>query len=153
MLEETAMMCVPSGVLRNYRTITISIIARIALTWCTSNSTLSHVERGGAAHRFYRTPNGSEPVRDWLLSLPAEVRKEIGGDIRNVQQGWTLGKPYVDGFGHGLYEVRTSQRGDQFRVFFVIIEGTMVLLHGFQKKTQKTPAARSTWPAVARRRS
>jgi phage-related protein len=102
---------------------------------------------------FYRTPTGTEPVRESLLALPAEVRKDIGGDIRNVQQGWPLGKPYVDGFGHGLYEVRTSQRGDQFRVFFVIIEGTMVLLHGFQKKTQKTPAAETTWPAVARRRS
>jgi phage-related protein len=26
-------------------------------------------------------------------------------------------------------------------VLFFIIEGTMVLRHGFQKKTQKTPAA------------
>ncbi len=90
---------------------------------------------------FYRTPGGTEPARDWLLSLPAEVRKEIGGDIRNVQHGWPLGKPYVDGFGDGLYEVRTSHRGDQFRVLFIIVGGTMVLLHGFQKKTQKTPVA------------
>ena len=75
-----------------------------------------------------------------MLSLPADVRKELGGDIRNVQEGWHLGKHYVDGFGNGLYEVRTSHRGNQFRVLFVIIEGTLVLLHGFQKKTQKTPA-------------
>jgi phage-related protein len=26
-------------------------------------------------------------------------------------------------------------------VVFIIVEGTMVLLHGFHKKTQKTPAA------------
>ena len=57
---------------------------------------------------FYRTSGGEEPVKDWLMSLPAEVRKEIGGDIRSVQTGWPLGKPYVDGFGSGLYEVRTS---------------------------------------------
>jgi phage-related protein len=84
---------------------------------------------------FYRTAGNDEPVRDWLLSLPAEVRKEIGGDIRNIQGGWPLGKPYVDGFGDGLYEVRTSQRGEQFPVFFIIVQKTMVLLHGFQKKT------------------
>ena len=90
---------------------------------------------------FYRTLGGDEPVRDWLLSLPADIRKEIGGDIRNVQDGWPLGKPYVDGFGSGLYEVRTSHRGQQYRVFFIILEETMVLLHSFQKKTQKTPAA------------
>ena len=90
---------------------------------------------------FYRTSGNDEPVRAWLLSLPTEVRKEIGGDIRNVQDGWPLGKPYVDGFGDGLYEVRTSHRGQQYQVFFIIVEETMVLLHGFQKKTQKTPAA------------
>jgi len=90
---------------------------------------------------FYRTSGSDEPVRDWLLSIPADVRKEIGGDIRNVQDGWPLGKPYVDGFGGGLYEVRTSYRGQQYRVLFVILEETMILLHGFQKKTQKTPAA------------
>jgi phage-related protein len=39
--------------------------------------------------------------------------------------------------------------GEQFRVLFVIIEGTMVLLHGFQKKTQKTPVAQLD---LARRR-
>jgi phage-related protein len=90
---------------------------------------------------FYRSPSGVEPVKEWLMSLPAEVRKEIGGDIRNVQDGWPLGKPYVDGFGAGLYEVRTSHRGQQYRVLFIFVEGTMVLLHGFHKKTQKTPAA------------
>jgi phage-related protein len=98
---------------------------------------------------FFRTPGGAEPVREWLMSLPAEVRKEIGGDIRNVQDGWPLGKPYVDGFGNGLYEVRTAHRSQQYRVLFIMVEGTVVLLHGFQKKTQKTPAADI---ALARRR-
>lgn len=98
---------------------------------------------------FYRTAGGEEPVKEWLMSLPAEVRREIGGDIRSVQNGWPLGKPYVDGFGSGLYEVRASLRGQQYRVFFVLVEETMVLLHGFQKKTQKTPAAEQR---LARRR-
>lgn len=88
-------------------------------------------------------------MREWLLSLPADLRKEIGGDIRNVQEGWPLGKPYVDGFGDGLFEVRTSHRGNQFRVLFSITGGTLVLLHGFQKKTQRTP---TTDIDLARRR-
>jgi hypothetical protein len=28
--------------------------------------------------RFYKTEGGTEPVRDWLLGLDAEVRKKIG---------------------------------------------------------------------------
>jgi phage-related protein len=98
---------------------------------------------------FYKTPGGTEPVREWLISLPAEARKEVGADIRSIQNGWPLGKPYVDGFGGGLYEARTSHGGQPYRVLFIILEGTMVLLHGFQKKTQKTPAAEI---GLARRR-
>jgi phage-related protein len=45
----------------------------------------------------------------------------------------------VDGLGAGLFEVRTSLGGNIFRVLFCLDGATMVLLHGFQKKTQKLP--------------
>jgi len=35
--------------------------------------------------RFYRTDSGTEPVREWLKSLPQEFRKAIGEDIKTVQ--------------------------------------------------------------------
>jgi len=103
--------------------------------------------------RFYRTPTGARPVRDWLLSLPKEVRREIGADIGRVQWQWPTGKPLVDGFGGGLYEVRTSYEGEQYRVLFyvegdalVLVLGesrraSMVLVHGIHKKTRQTPTA------------
>jgi phage-related protein len=92
-------------------------------------------------------------VRDWLLSLTKEVRREIGSDIERVQWQWPVGKPLVDGFGRGLYEVRTALEGEHYRVLFyvegdalVLVHGeprpgTMVLVHGIHKKTQKTAAA------------
>jgi phage-related protein len=91
-------------------------------------------------------------VREWLLSLAKEVRQEIGADIGRVQWQWPVGRPLVDGFGGGLYEVRTAYDGEQYRVLFYIerdalvlvhaeARGTMVLVHGIHKKTQKTPAA------------
>jgi phage-related protein len=91
--------------------------------------------------RFYKTDAGNEPVRDWLLGQSEEVKKKIGADIRAVQFGWPMGKPLVDGFGESLYEVRSHLNKNTYRVLFCIIDGTMVLLHGFQKKTQKTPKA------------
>lgn len=91
--------------------------------------------------RFYRTPTGNEPVRDWLKALPPAVRKEIGADIGQVQWAWPIGKPLADGFGAGLFEVRTSSDGSIYRVLFCLDGATMVLLHGFHKKTQKTPKA------------
>jgi phage-related protein len=40
----------------------------------------------------------------------------------------------------GLHEIRSNiSSGRIARVFFVLISGRMVLLHGFVKKTQKTP--------------
>ena len=48
--------------------------------------------------------------------------------------------PYCRGFGHGLWEVRSNLSGGRIaRVIFAIVGGEMVLLHGFEKKTQKTP--------------
>ena len=91
------------------------------------------------ACRFYRTDAGSEPVRDWLKSLPTEVRKDIGSDIQQVQWRWPLGKPLVDAFGGGLFEVRTSFGGDIYRVLFCLDGSTMVLLHAFKKTSRQTP--------------
>lgn len=91
--------------------------------------------------RFYRTANGAEPVRDWLKSLPAAARREIGADIGQVQWTWPVGKPLVDGFGLGLFEVRSRLDGNIYRVLFCLDGAVMVLLHGFQKKAQKTPKA------------
>jgi phage-related protein len=99
--------------------------------------------------RFYRTDSGNEPVRDWLKGLPAEVRKAIGDDVRFVQWQWPVGRPLVDGFGAGLYEVRTTHDKCAYRTLFGIEGGVMVLLHGFQKRTAKTPKG---YVALARRR-
>jgi phage-related protein len=89
--------------------------------------------------RFYRTDAGVEPVREWLLGLDADVRTEIASDIKKVQWRWPLSKPLVDSFGDGLYEVRTSYDKNIYRVLFCLEGSTMVLLHGFMKKTQATP--------------
>jgi phage-related protein len=96
--------------------------------------------------RFYRTASGERPVRDWLVSLPKGLRHRIGQDIARVQWQWPMGKPLVDGFGSGLYEVRTSYDGEKYRVLFyiegtsvVVVEARMVIVHGFHKKTRTTP--------------
>lgn len=91
--------------------------------------------------RFYCNETGAEPARDWLKGLPTAVRKEIGSDIQLVQWKWPVGKPLVDGFGDGLFEVRSKLQGNIYRVLFCFDGTTMILLHGFQKKSQKTPKA------------
>ena len=94
-----------------------------------------------AAVFFFRTAVGGEPVRDWLLALDSADRKEIGGDIALVEFGWPIGMPVCRALKDGLYEVRSHLPSNRIsRVLFCIDDlGRMVLLHGFIKKTQKTP--------------
>ncbi|MHB8919443.1 MAG: type II toxin-antitoxin system RelE/ParE family toxin [Halothiobacillus sp.] len=90
--------------------------------------------------RFYRSESGNEPVRDWLRSMNASDRKVIGEDIKTVQFGWPLGMPLVRKMGKDLWEIRTRLDGRIARVLFTSKDGMIVLLHGFIKKSDKTPA-------------
>lgn len=89
--------------------------------------------------KFYRTDSGREPVRDWLRTLAVEDRKRLGEDLKTVQFGWPLGMPLVRKLGTGLWEVRSIMQDGIARILFTVISGRMVLLHGFVKKSQKTP--------------
>ncbi len=89
---------------------------------------------------FYRTRGGSEIVRDWLRSLPPEDRNAVGQDLMRVQYGWPIGMPLCRSLGGGLWEVRCDLPSNRIaRVLFSLHEGHLVALHGFIKKTQKTP--------------
>lgn len=80
-------------------------------------------------------------MREWLKGLEAEDRKAIGEDIKDVEFSWPLGMPLVRPLGRELWEVRSNlKRGRIARVLFCVEQGSMVLLHGFIKKTQKTPS-------------
>jgi len=89
---------------------------------------------------FFRTNSGNEPVREWLKTLDSEQRKIIGEGIKLVQFRWPLGMPLVKKLEPDIWEVRNKlQTGIISRVFFTVCNGQIILLHGFIKKTQKTP--------------
>ena len=88
---------------------------------------------------FYRTEAGNEPVREWLKNLKREDRRTIGEDIKTAQYGWPLGMPLIRKLEPGLWEVRSNLRQGIARVLFTVMGRLMVLLHGFIKKSQKTP--------------
>lgn len=89
---------------------------------------------------FYRSDNGNEPVRDWLLELSKDDRKAVGTDIKTVEFGWPIGMPVCRPMKDGLYEVRTNLSDRRIsRVLFCFRCEKMVLLHGFIKKSQQTP--------------
>ncbi len=91
------------------------------------------------AVRFFCTSEGREPVREWLKGLPDQERKTVGDDIRTVQFGWPIGMPLVRKMQDGLWEIRVDLPNRIARVLFTVVEGEAVLLHGFIKKSSRTP--------------
>jgi phage-related protein len=99
---------------------------------------------------FYRTHAGVEVVRDWLRKLPPADRNVIGQDLMRVQFRWPVGMPLCRPLGGGLWELRSDLTSNRIaRVLFCFTEGQLIALHGFIKKTQKTPDAEL---ALARKR-
>lgn len=90
---------------------------------------------------FFRTEAGNEPVREWLRGLVREDRKTVGEDIKTAQFGWPLGMPLIRKLATGLWEVRSHISSGIARVMFTVDGQTMILLHAFQKKSQRTPPA------------
>ncbi|TMJ18767.1 MAG: type II toxin-antitoxin system RelE/ParE family toxin [Alphaproteobacteria bacterium] len=91
---------------------------------------------------FYRSATGNEPVRDWLAGLAEGNRRAIGMDLQRVQYRWPVGMPLVRPMGKGLFEVRTGLPDKKIaRVLICFHGGELYALHGFVKKSQKTPLA------------
>lgn len=91
---------------------------------------------------FYCTATGREPVREWLMKLDRADRRILGEDIATAEYGWPVGMPVCRPLGKDLYEIRSDISHSRIaRVIFCVVEGKMVLLHGFIKKTQKTAKA------------
>lgn len=88
---------------------------------------------------FYRSEVGNEPVRDWLKDLSRDDKRQIGEDIKTAQLGWPLGMPLIRKIDKDLWEVRTRLTDGIARVLFTVDGEYMILLHGFIKKSQKTP--------------
>ena len=75
-------------------------------------------------------------------TLAAPVCRIIGSDIKDVEFSFPIGLPLcrsLSGY-KDLWEVRSKITGGKIaRIIFYISNGEMILLHGFIKKSQKTP--------------
>lgn len=77
---------------------------------------------------------------EWLRALPKEDRHAVGIDLMRLQVGWPIGVPLVRSLGDGLWEVRSNLPSRRIaRLLLCFHDGAIIVLHGFIKKTQKTP--------------
>jgi phage-related protein len=93
--------------------------------------------------RFYRKANGECPVEAFLEELPAKSAAKVVAVLKLVEQQPTLSNRFLRKLkGTELFEVRVlaSKQAYRFPCFFAG-DTLVVLTHGFDKKTQKTPKA------------
>ena len=91
---------------------------------------------------YWRTQSGKAPVERYIDSIDnLEERAELLSLLQGVQEHGTeaIGVEFRQIEGK-LWELKIRLRGNQHRIFYVVIKGSeMILLHAYLKKTQKAP--------------
>lgn len=94
---------------------------------------------------IYQKENGEIPLVDFFNDLPPKHKAKIYWEIELLKEfGTELKEPYskaIKGENYkGLWELRIKFASDISRIFYFLpLESTFILLHGFIKKTEKTP--------------
>lgn len=84
--------------------------------------------------KFYKLPNGKEPVKEWLLALDNSLRVKV---IRRIE------RIYDDNFGDykqldsNLYELRFTL-GKGYRIYYTIQNEVIVLLLNAGDKSKQS---------------
>ena len=88
---------------------------------------------------FYKTPQGSEPVREWLQALEKEERLKLGKAIQVLQiNGPMLQMPAACPLGKGLHELRERIATVRYRIFYAFDEERLIVLLHSVTKAQRT---------------
>lgn len=90
---------------------------------------------------FYIDGRGNSPVEEFLKGLDLKTQARFDYSIRQLQALNTrVGEPLVKHIEGKLWELRRESGTNIYRVFYFFYTGRrIVFLHGFQKKSQKTP--------------
>lgn len=90
---------------------------------------------------FYQTESGRKVIEEFLDVLPAKDLAKVFRDIELLAQyAPNLHEPYTKHIDGPIWELRSKFSSNIYRIFYFIWDGNkLVLLHGFTKKTQKTP--------------
>ncbi len=92
--------------------------------------------------RFYRTESGARPIEEFLDSLSGKQAQKVAWVLQLIEEMEIIPVQYFKKLVNtdNLWEVRVQAGNNIFRLLgFLDGDQLVVLNHGFQKKTQKTP--------------
>ncbi len=91
---------------------------------------------------FYRTESGTCPVEEFLDSLSGKQAQKVAWVLQLIEEMEVIPMQYFKKIVNtgNLWEVRVQTGNNIFRLLGFLEGNQLVILtHGFQKKTQKTP--------------
>jgi phage-related protein len=90
---------------------------------------------------FYADGRGGEPVRDFLQSLDLRTQARFDWSLEQLRLRNIMARePLVKHLEGPIWELRRESATNIFRLLYATLPNRRILfLHGFQKKTQKTP--------------
>lgn len=111
---------------------------RLYPIFCTGKITMQEFEI-----IFYEKADGTEPAKDFILSLDVKMRAKMFRTIEMLKtNGNRLREPESKALDDGIMKLRAKVGSDISRVlYFFVVGQKAVLTNGFIKKTQKTPKA------------
>lgn len=90
---------------------------------------------------FYVDPGGIEPVLEFLQSLDLRAQARFEWSIDQLRVRNTRARePLVRHLEGKIWELRRESSTNIYRLLYAFVPDRRILfLHGFQKKTQRTP--------------
>ena len=90
---------------------------------------------------FYKTVDGKCPVQEFLNSLPGKVAQKIVWVLRLLEDLEIVPSSYFKKLvgTEEIWECRIQFGSNAYRIFCFFIDNSVVLTHGFIKKSQRTP--------------
>jgi phage-related protein len=91
--------------------------------------------------KLYTDARGREPVREFLNTLDLQTQARFDWSLEQLRQRNTLAcEPLARHIEGRIWELRRESAGNIYRLLYTLLPGKRILiLHGFHKKTQKTP--------------
>jgi len=92
--------------------------------------------------KFYKLSSGDSPVSNFLDSLSGKQAQKVAWTLQLIEEMDMVPTKYFKKLVNtdDIWEVRVQVGSNIFRLLGFLDSGNLVVLnHGFQKKTQKTP--------------
>jgi phage-related protein len=100
------------------------------------------VAEGDWTTEFHKTVQGDSPVVEFLNALDLKTRARFRWSMEQLRvRNVSAQPPLVRHLEGDLWELREESQTNIYRIVYVFYTGRrVVFLHGFQKKSQKTPS-------------